>query len=283
MADVVIDTWIPQTWSGTQPSSGQYVWTDGTNIYHTQQTGETYKLNKQTNTWERKIWDLPFTMTQGSWNNIWTAENDIYYSDGNASHHLKYNKASDIWESITWTGYTTITGSMIWTDGIDYYYSSGSTQYVINLQTRAVTKMTWNGYTQPHGSSIWHCGDVIYNSDGKNQYVLDIATHTWTAKTWNGSFQRPLGYDVWTDGYYYYYSNANNPYNIMEYRLDVETDTWEQMVWKGYNNLDGENVWKCGYDVYYSGSAGQLKLELPDPPPPVSDTPVYVYTGSSWQ
>ena len=146
MANVVIDTWLPQTWSGTQPAMGQYVWTDGTNIYHTQQNGETYKLNKQTSTWERKLWDLPFTMTQTTWNNIWTAGNDVYYSDGNASHHLKYNKATDTWESITWTGYTTIRGTEIWTDGIDYYYSLSSIQYKINLQTREVTKMTWNGY-----------------------------------------------------------------------------------------------------------------------------------------
>ena len=70
----------------------------------------------------------------------------------------------DVWADKTWSGLTSIDGDNIWTDGDNIYYSSSSTQYVLDKATSTWTTKTWNGLTSFDGSRVWTDGDIIYYS-----------------------------------------------------------------------------------------------------------------------
>ena len=55
-------------------------------------------------------------------------------------------------------------------DGINYYYSSYSTQYV--LQGDTWVKKTWNGLTSFYGNYIWTDGTNYYYSNYSEQHRL---------------------------------------------------------------------------------------------------------------
>jgi hypothetical protein len=54
-------TWEPITWNGYSDVVGRDIWTDGTNFYYswdgaTSSQDRQYVLNRETNTWEKKVW-----------------------------------------------------------------------------------------------------------------------------------------------------------------------------------------------------------------------------------
>ncbi len=134
-------------------------------------------------------------------------------------------------------------GNAIWTDGENYYHSSGNNHYVLK-ENNTWEKITWNGLTSFWGDSIWKNGTNIYYSSGSNHYVLH-ENNTWEKITWNGltSFD---GYYVWTDGTRTYYSNGSNQYVL-------NGDTWEKVSWNNLTSFDGKNVWTDGTQIYYNG------------------------------
>lgn len=282
----VIDTWTPIEWGGNPPDLGQMVWSDGTNYYYSWSTGgeldQQYQLDWENQTWIPKTWNGP-PPPRGT--DVWLANGNVYYSNNLDTYvHAILDKDTDTWIPITWTAAegapSTIAmfgGEGVWTDGTNYYVN----QYILDLSNRIVSTVNWTGLSWINGDNIWHRGNTIYYSAGKNeQYELDVSTRTWTKKEWDASgYTRPIGSEVWTDGYYYYYSNSNNPYNILEYVLDETADKWVSKTWNGTNNINGEDVWKAYDNIYYSGSSNasdQYILAIPTPPepdPPEPDPP----------
>ena len=141
--------------------NGQYIWTDGTNIYLSKTTGgnQQYVLDKSTSTWSAKTWT---GLSNFNGTEIWTDGTNIYYSHGETQKVL--DKSTSTWLDKTWTTpyADSLYGSMIWTDGTNIY------------------------------NSIWM-------SSGR-QYVLDASTSTWYAKTWTGLSSELDGSKIWTDG-----------------------------------------------------------------------------------
>ena len=161
-------------------------------------------------------------------------------------------------EKMTWNGYSRIYGPDVWTDGSNIYYSSGSNQYVLDVETSTWEEKTWNGLTSFLGECIWTDGTNIYYSSFSNQYVLDVETSTWEEKTWNGltSF---YGDDVWTDGTNIYHSRNNG-----QFVLNIETSTWEEKTWNGLTLpiANGEYIWTDGTNIYYSFTSAQYVLNI---------------------
>ena len=150
-------TWELKNWDSTPYRfSGLYIWTDGTNIYHSDGANN-YILNG--NAWEKTE----------NWRSIcygdctWTDGINTYYSDG--LQQQVFNGVT--WETKTWNGLTDIYGDRIWTDGTNTYYDDS---YILNGDTWE--PKTWNGLTSFDGRYIWTDGINIYYSVGSKHYVL---------------------------------------------------------------------------------------------------------------
>ena len=78
----------------------------------------------------------------------------------------------------TWSGFTKVSGSVIWTDGDNIYYSSGTEQYVLDKSTSTWNPKTWSGLESFRGDWVWTDGDNIYYSNSSVWYVLDKSIPT---------------------------------------------------------------------------------------------------------
>ena len=233
--------WEPMTWSSLTNFDGNYVWTDGINIYYSypSTTMPQYKLNGTT--WETMTWS---GLTSLNGINIWTDGVNTYYSSGVS--HYKLNGTT--WESITWSGLTTITGAQIWTDGVNTYYSYNINQYKLNGTTWE--PMAWSGLTGFNGQGVWTDKTNIYYSSGTDQYKLNGTT--WEPMVWSG-LTNFYGTYIWSDGVNTYYSR-----NINQYKLNGTT--WEPIAWSGLTGFDGYNIWSDGVNTYFSNGTNQHKL-----------------------
>ena len=241
--------WVDKTWTGFTSFYGNYIWTDGENVYYSSNTNQ-YVLDKATSTWSPKTW---WGLSGFAGGFVWTDGENIYYSNGSRQYVL--DKATSTWAQKTWTGLTRLYGNEVWTDGKNVYYSSGSTQYILNKATSTWSPKTWVGLTNFSRADVWTDGENVYYSSNTNQYVLDKATSTWSPKTWTGltSFG---GYYIWTDGENIYYS-----YDSKQYVLDKSTSTWSPKTWTGLTKFSGEYVWVDGENIYYSLNASEYILD----------------------
>lgn len=172
------------------------------------------------------------------------------------------------WKEMTWKGMASFEGDQIWTDGVDYYYSAGDKQYVLNRSTNTWSAITWKGCTSFY-NSIWTDGTDIYLSwNSNNQYVLNRQTRTWTKMTWNG-YNNIAASHIWTDGVNIYYS-----YPDRQYVLDVKTRTWTEMKWNGKTANYGEYIWTDGTNYYYSNGGTKENYVL--------DVATHTWSNITW-
>ena len=235
---------------------GQYMWTDGTDLYFSNDVQ--YKLNKETNTWESITWNGDNLPQMGNY--IWSDGDSIYY-------HNKYklNKETNTWESISWN--VTFDGRYVWTDGINIYYSNSTTQYKLNKETNTWETWTWNGATVVDTYYLWTDGTSIYHNGNGRNYKLNKETNTWETWTWNGN-GGCWGTNVWSDSTNIYFNSGG-----VTYKLNKETNTWE--TWGGNIPYRPENTWTDGKNVYFSDS-GETYLMLP------ITAKLYSYDGEDW-
>lgn len=170
----ISNVWSIKTWNGLTDYNGNYIWTDGDDVYYSAGSSQ-YVLNKSTSTWTAKTWN-GYTAVWGD--NIWTDGDDIYYSDpsgGPSGRQYVLDKSTSTWSTKTWNGFTRITGRYIWTDGSNTYYSIDNTSYVLDKSTSTWSAKTWSGLTSFNEGArhIWTDGDNIYFSNGSTQYVLN--------------------------------------------------------------------------------------------------------------
>lgn len=247
------DTWSQKTWSGLRSIDGNKVWTDGKDIYYS--NNNQYVLNRQTSTWETKNWG---SREPYYGHNVWTDGDNIYFSSGSTQYIL--DKENMVWNKKTWNGLNSFYGLDVWTDGTDYYYSRGDSHYLLSKATSTWSVITWSGLTSFDGSGVWTDGENTYYSYGSNkQYVLNKETSTWIYKNWSGGTPTAASY-VWTDNENVYYSGSGANY---QYVLDKQTSTWKPKVWNGLTSFTGDCVWLDGNHVYYSSGTAQYRLKKP--------------------
>ena len=238
--------WIEKTWNGLTDFNGNRIWTDGENIYYSQDSNQ-FVLNKTTSTWEPKTWEgnIP---RYGDY--VWTDGDNIYYSFGSSEQYI-LNADTLTWEVKTWNGYKNINGNGIWTDGNNIYYSTSSAQYELHLESGTWVEKTWNGLTDFEGINVWSDGKNIYYSTNNDQYILNRETSTWKPIFWGG-IQKIS--DIWTDG--------DNIYSSFDYVL--KSDRWESKKWTApFSGINVYNIWTDGENIYYSQSSGQYVLVKP--------------------
>ena len=264
----------PITWNGLSSFNGEFVWTDGENIYYSYGSNQ-YVLNKSTSTWTAKTWN-GLSEFYGSY--IWTDGTNIYYSYSNTQMVL--NKSTSTWSAKTWNDLTEFDGINIWKDGDDIYYSSPSSgttslsggtpkkQYVLNKSTDTWVSKTWNGESNFAGSTVWFDGQKFHmkTSNGSTgysyEYVLDKSTSTWTqiasGRVSSGIFIA-TGDRIWTyRGNIYTSSGSNN------YVWDPDADEWISKTWEGISvNISGNDVWSDGEKLYYSHGSSQYIFNAP--------------------
>ena len=64
----------------------------------------------------------------------------------------------------------------------------------------------------------------------------------WEPCIWNG-IKNINGYDIWTDGTNFYYSNGNVHYKYQGKLI------WGPMKWEGLNEFNGRDIWTDGTNV----------------------------------
>ena len=178
---------------------------------------------------------------------------DIYLDKGRACPRVRYGSTERTWVTKSWSGLTNFSGEDVWSDGINIYYSSGTTQYVLNKSNSTWSAKTWTGLTNFSGHNIWTDGFSLYYSSGTTQYKLN-KNSTWVAKTWSG-LTNFNGEDVWElyDGsFIFYYSNGTT-----QYQLNRETGVWSVKTWSGLTNFYGNNIVGSPQQYfYYNGTQG---------------------------
>jgi len=198
------------------PRFGWQIWRDGNEIHY----GSNYILNKATSTFEL------FEYNQGDedywgWfyngSGIWTDGTNLYSSQYDSynriNHQWVLDRSSSTWYKKTWNGYDKVSGSMIWSDGNNYYYSESTKQYVLDKSTSSWAPKTWHGLTSFAGQAIWrdYNGNIFVDD-----YILDKTTSTWSKFEFKPALKRFNGRYVWSDGrniYYCDYKNSGNEYN----------------------------------------------------------------------
>ena len=60
----------------------------------------------------------------------------------------------------------------MWSDGVNCYYSSGETQYVLDMNTRTWQVKEWTGMNNFEGQYVWTDGEKYYYSNDTVQYVM---------------------------------------------------------------------------------------------------------------
>ncbi len=75
-------TWVEKTWGGLYPSHGYYVWTDGENVYCSDDEKQ-YILDKATSTWEAKTW-IGNNNLYGHC--VWTDGENYYFTHHNQTY-----------------------------------------------------------------------------------------------------------------------------------------------------------------------------------------------------
>ena len=174
---------------------------------------------------------------------------------GNYSHSNK-------WQAVTFTGLSGFSGSGVWTDGTNTYYSYRENafgfaegHYILNGNTWEEKTWEFDGQDMC-GTDIWTNGTNIYNSYYEN-YVLDKGTDYWEYKRFKGA--TIAGLNVWTDGTNIYFSQGSN-------HSVLRNDNWMTKTWSGLTSFTGYNVWSDGSKTYYSEGSKQ-----------------YVLNGSTWE
>ena len=158
----------------------------------------------------------------------------------------------------TWTGLSDFYGEYIWTDGENIYYSSSSSQYVLDKENSSWTAKTWTNLTNLNGRYIWTDGKDIYYSNSSSQYVLDKTTSTWSTRTWAG-LTNFSGEYIWTDGDNIYYSGATSQYVLLP-----NTNRFVLSSIMGASSTSyayGNGVWTDGENIYLSQYQTSLILE----------------------
>lgn len=250
------DRWVTKTWNGLASFDPEYIWTDGDNIYYSNDTDH-YVLDRETSTWTPKTWN---GLSSFYGNQIWTDGEHIYYSAYSSSdpNYGQYvlDKATSTWTGKVWNGgqissWNVLQGRYIWTDGENIYFGTTS---VLNKATDSWEYKAWTGNNTTIRPNLWKEGEHYYYSNNSTQQVLDKATSTWSSKTWYGKTSF-LGQNVWTDGVTIFYSQDG-----AQYTLNVETNTWVAKTWNTsyFRYPYGNKIWTDGQKIYH-GSGYELQ------------------------
>ena len=225
--------------------------------------------NSKSKAWLPKTWTTPNNVKLLNGKNIYTIDNNIYYTykeNDNAEIVSLQLDTEDTWVNKSWGGYIK-NGSQVWKTNNNSYYGAN---YKFIKDIREFNTIDWvfpNGlFFDFYGRYIWSCNGEIYynyNNDSGTNISLHLTkdsygnyTHTWETKSWNVTI--PSGEYIWTDNTNTYYSKGTVQYKFYN-------GGWIPMNdWKGLTDFDGDCVWSDGTNIYYSKGTEQYELVSSD-------------------
>lgn len=170
--------------------------------------------------WIPKTWNDDINITKY---NMWSDNNNIYFSDG-SSHKVLINGR---WEDKTWNYNSFLGGNVFNFKEKTYVLTHENTYKVLNgdvWEDKVFVNMPQ--YINP--MNFWECGDYLYYSDGNpDHYRLHYESDTWETIQFIGKNDF-TGTEVWTDGVNHYISCGSEHYvykgnkNFMPTSFDVE-------------------------------------------------------------
>jgi len=255
--------WVPKTWNNLPESfSPSYIWTDGNDIYYSnnnRSTDQQYKLNRSASRWDSVYWGGTKRINGAM---VWKdTSGNTYHSKKNLNQLQLLNGS---WTNKTWSGAETdFDGDGIWTDGDTIYLSySDYPNYRHRILDESTS--TWSnkkfypGFYKFTGDSVWTDGDNTYwsgmVSSSYQHYVFDKTNIAWVSKTWQG-YTSFSGTSIWNDNEHIYLSSGSN-----HYELDKASSTWLPKTWQGLTSFYGSGIWKDGDHIYYSSGSDQYEL-----------------------
>lgn len=230
--------------------SGRYIWTDGTNYYHSQ-GADHKKYNPDTNTWDT----VQFSgMPQFFAENIWTDGEHIYlYENG------QYEFDSD---TLTWNPICLVAANgentTIFYDGEKFH--DGTASYTLDEAKNSWIYDTTLTTTATKGR-YWYWQDQVYYSSDDVQKKWDAAAKdwvdiSWTATTTNSSGEsisqtlKIGGGNVWTSNTKVYYQ----PSTSYAFVWTGEGTEWTKISFASEAPYSGSRVW-------FDGANGRIDEE----------------------
>ena len=241
--DEVHQSWIRYTWGSGYVPSGNYIWTDGVNMYSSDRSsGNQYVLDRSNNSWVAKTWNGTSNIDGAyvCFNGV-----DVYYGD------YTLNKDTSTWEQhdFTYVEHSSFSGwNVVNLGSHTYLIEQSSDMYEYNKAIDAFESIPRPSTLDSNigGSNIWTDGETLYADNGSIHLRYDPATETWVTNTWTNLPSYFMVTGVWSDGTDIYYS-----YNNAQFILNKNTREWTACTWNvniGY----GADVWKDSKDnVYY--------------------------------
>lgn len=152
--------------------------------------------------------------------------------------------SSGYWVPVTWNGLTDFDGKYIWSDGTNTYYSSGSSQYVLDNSNNTWITKTWSGTSvKLDGRFIWYnpySNDWIY-SNGSTHLALNGSTWETTEFTQTGGGAASFtGITIWYNGP----QNSRSAYRAggANYRL-LDARIWYLLKSTDWPSMSTDYLW----------------------------------------
>lgn len=182
---------------------------------------------------------------------IYNFKGTTYYFANNMENYT-FNPEDGKWTYINIANSTNVSGDYMWDDGENLYYSSGTSQKVLNFNTMTWENKTWNGLTNFAGNKIWTDGiDIYYSNATSGHWVLNRNTDTWETKTWT-TYIGFYGSYIWKDARGRIFSlNGGNFYKLNDARDEFVRITTSTGLTSGNANY----IWTDGTNVYHSNAS----------------------------
>lgn len=190
---------------------------------------------------------------------IWTFNGNIYYA-----YNQVFEDYAPRWVSVSNSEAPTgvVYRNFIWSNGVDTYYSNGTTHKKLTANTNSVvvtfTNTTFSGgISSFNGRDVWTDGTFYYVvGSSSNQFRLNQGSTSWTDigstsayVSVNGSKTAINGYGVFNLLGNTYYFNGSNVYILKSVSDRLNGKNFEIL---SSHYRDPEYIWTDGYDLYYS-------------------------------
>lgn len=182
---------------------------------------------------------------------VYNFKGTTYYFSYNLENYT-FNPEDGKWTYINIANSTNVSGDYMWDDGENLYYSSGTSQKVLNFNTMTWENKTWNGLTNFAGNKIWTDGIDIYYSNGTSgHWVLNRNTDTWETKTWT-TYIGFHGNYIWKDARGRIFSLSGGNF----YKLNDARDEFVRITTStGLTSGNASYIWTDGTNVYHSNAS----------------------------
>lgn len=308
-------SWTLTSFTGVSVPDGRYVWSDGTNTYYGKGSAQ-YVLNPSTRVWSKVTWNIgeidgskvwtdngtcyyrsnnvnyKLDTATGTWIEVsfyvWPKSNIWHDHLGNTYASVlmgsgdivqrRLDRQTNSWVDTEFHGLEIKAANHIWNDGVNTYYSHGTRQYVLDVQTYTWTKVSYLApYRGLFAQRIFEHGGYYYfiagyygaipalRETGPVEYRYNVSNNTWEAYEWN---VYPI-YGVWEHNGVKY-GTLSHAIGVSDrpYYLDDTTMEWKPMTWVGLPHADSplhRGIWKDSdgtvyYSDRYDGANEQYKL-----------------------